>query len=98
MFSSRVARLTKVRGVPETKSSPHRRLPEEIAQALAAVLRTRRQRARLSQEDLAARSQVSVQMVRRLEAGTSNPTLGTLYAVAQALGTNVASLLADARA
>ena len=68
-----------------------------MAIGLATVLRTRRERAGLSQEELAARSEVSVQMVRRLEAGTSNPTLGTLLAVSTTLGTNIASLLAEAR-
>jgi transcriptional regulator with XRE-family HTH domain len=84
--------------VPKTKSSPHRSLPQAVANDLAIALRTRREMARLSQEEVAARSEVSVQMVRRLEAGTSNPTLGTLNAIAVALGTNMASILAEARA
>lgn len=47
----------------------------------------------LTQERLANLSHVSVQLVRRLEAGTSNPTLGTLHAIAAALETSVAQLL-----
>jgi ribosome-binding protein aMBF1 (putative translation factor) len=84
--------------VPDAKSGTHRPLPPAVAADLAMVLRTRRERAGHSQERIAEASGVSVQMVRRLEAGRANPTLGTLYSVAAALGTNMASLLAEARA
>jgi transcriptional regulator with XRE-family HTH domain len=84
--------------VPKRKTATHRSLPTDVAERLASSLRDARQRGALSQEQVAAASQVSVQLVRRLEAGTSNPTLGTLYAVAVALGTTPAQLLAEAEA
>lgn len=71
--------------MPNTKTGTHRPLPESTAQALAEALRKRRETAGFTQEDLASRAQVSVQRVRRLEAGTSNPTLGTLHAITTAL-------------
>ena len=83
--------------MPESKASRHRPIPQGLAQDLAIATRTLRERSGLTQEEVAARSQVSVQMVRRLEAGTSNPTLGTLHAIAVALNTNLASLLDEAR-
>ncbi|MCA1981396.1 helix-turn-helix domain-containing protein [Nocardioides nematodiphilus] len=71
--------------MPNTKTGTHRPLPPETAKALARALRHRRESSQLTQEDVASRAGVSVQMVRRLEAGTSNPTLGTLHAVTTAL-------------
>jgi len=59
------------------------------------VLRRAREDTDLTQEQLAAQSNVSVQMVRRLEAGASNPTLATLSAIADPLGLSVADLLFD---
>jgi transcriptional regulator with XRE-family HTH domain len=49
----------------------------------------------VTQEDLATRAGVSVQIVRRIEAGTANPTLGTLHAVATALDISWANLLIE---
>lgn len=68
-----------------TKTGTHRPLPESAAKALATALRAARDNAGFTQEDLATKAQVSVQMVRRLEAGSSNPTLGTLFAITTAL-------------
>lgn len=41
----------------------------------------------MSQEDLASRAGVARRVVQQLEAGTANPTIATLMAVAKALGT-----------
>lgn len=78
--------------MPTRKSAPHKRLTPEHGQALAEALRAARESAGLTQEDVAAGSGVSVQLVRRIEAGTSNPTLGTLVALAQVLQTSVAEI------
>ena len=60
--------------------------PEPLAHALGDSLRQHRGAQGLTQEDLAQSSaDLHVQMVRRLEAGTANPTLGTLHAVTTAL-------------
>jgi transcriptional regulator with XRE-family HTH domain len=80
--------------VPSTKSATHRPLSEQVASSLAGTLRAERLQSGLTQEGLAAASSISVQLVRRLEAGTSNPTLGTLEAVATSLGLKVSDLLA----
>ncbi len=82
--------------MPSLKQAPHQHLPPDAATSLAAALRKRRDRAALTQEQVAAEAQVSVQLVRRLEGGTANPTLGTLSAVAASLGVSVSALLKDA--
>jgi len=81
--------------VPNAKTGTHRPLPSETAGALASALRTHRETSHFTQEDLATRAGVSVQMVRRLEAGTSNPTLGTLYAITAALDISWTDLLIE---
>lgn len=81
--------------VPGTKSSAHRPLPKGAAVALGRAVRQRRQERGLTQEGLAVAGDVSVQMVRRLEAGTANPTLGTLHAITQALEVSWSELLVE---
>lgn len=83
--------------VPNPKS-PHRPLPQPVAKNLAIALRAQREKNGQTQEDLAAAGHVSVQMIRRLEAGTANPTLGTLHALTKPLGTSLAALLQEAGA
>ncbi|GAB3253941.1 helix-turn-helix domain-containing protein [Nocardioides dilutus] len=78
-----------------TKAGIHRPLPEPVAAALAGALRGHRTSRGVTQEDLATRAGVSVQMVRRLEAGTANPTLGTLHAVTIALDITWTDLLLE---
>lgn len=78
-------RLVQCGGVPNTKASTHRPLPPQVAAGLAKAIRAHREGGGLPQEALAARAHVSVQMIRRLEAGTANPTLGTLHAITTAL-------------
>lgn len=79
--------------MPNRKASAHRSLPPDIAGSLASTLRSTREGAAMTQEAVASAAGVSVQMVRRLEAGTGNPTLGTLHAVATALGSDLIGLL-----
>lgn len=81
--------------MPSAKAGSHRPLPEPIAVAVASALRDRRLSRGETQESLAAQAQVSVQMVRRLEAGTANPTLGTLHAVTSALEISWVDLLVE---
>ena len=69
--------------MPNTTAGTHRPIPEPVAATLAAALRELRTGRGITQENLASKAQVSVQMVRRLEAGTANPTLGTLHAVTE---------------
>jgi len=79
--------------VPQRKTSTHRPLPEATAQALAERLRRTRADLGLTQEQLATRSLVSVQMIRRLEAGRANPTLGTLHSITSTLGLDIRDVL-----
>lgn len=78
--------------VPTRKAAPHLRLPPEAAASLGTALRHMRVSAGLTQEELAASSGASVQLVRRIEAGTSNPTLGTVAALAAAMNASIADL------
>jgi transcriptional regulator with XRE-family HTH domain len=50
----------------------------------------------MSQEELAARTDVDQAYISRLEAGETNPTIVTLWHVAQALGATPGELLQDA--
>ena len=81
--------------MPNTKTGTHRPLPASTAKALAVALRARRETAGLTQEQVASAAGVSVQLVRRLEAGTSNPTLGTLHAITTALDVAWTDLLIE---
>lgn len=81
--------------MPNTKASTHRPLPPQVASGLAKAIRAHREGEGLAQESLAARAHVSVQMIRRLEAGTANPTLGTLHAITTALDISWTDLLME---
>ncbi len=67
--------------------------PEEVAVALGRNLRTLRQRRRMSIEALATAAGVSRGTVIQIEAGRSNPGIGTLVHLAESLGVGVASLI-----
>ena len=66
--------------------------------ALAALLRTWRERALLTQEQLAERTGLSVRTIRRLEASRMRPRMGSVRLLADALGLSEAerNLLAEA--
>jgi transcriptional regulator with XRE-family HTH domain len=66
--------------------------PSERAGATVRDLRTR---AGLSALELSRRSGVARGTLAQLESGTGNPTVETLYALADALGVPLADLLAD---
>ena len=65
----------------------------ELAAAIGARVRAVRQQAGLSLSALAARSGVGKGSLSELENGTRNPTLSTLYAVADALDAPLATFL-----
>ena len=73
------------------------------SQRLATSLRSARERAGLSQEDVAYRSGLTRYTCQKYEKGESrpgrpaNPTLRTLLALSQVLGTPLASLIPDFR-
>jgi transcriptional regulator with XRE-family HTH domain len=50
---------------------------------------------RLTQEEFAHRSGVTLRHLQRIEAGSENPTAGTLLKIADALGVQVSLLLGE---
>jgi transcriptional regulator with XRE-family HTH domain len=61
---------------------------------LGTAVRILRERERLSQEELAARAEVEVSLVARIEAGEADPTWGDARRIAAALGSSVDRLAA----
>ena len=62
--------------------------------ALGAVVRELRERANLSQRDLAAQAELDEHEVAAIEAGKLEPTWGDLRRIAHALGVPLPELLA----
>ncbi len=74
-------------------TSPH---PAPI-DLLAAALRRERERLGLSVSELAKRARIAKSTLSQLEAGSGNPSLETLWALATALGVQVTRLIAEPR-
>jgi transcriptional regulator with XRE-family HTH domain len=70
----------------------------EIVKRVAHNVRHLREALGLSQTELARRAGVSKAAVSQLEAGTSNPTVETVWALAQALGRPFSDLTAELEA
>jgi transcriptional regulator with XRE-family HTH domain len=68
---------------------------DELAQLVGERVRAARQERGLSVGALAAAAQVGKGSLSEIENGTRNPTMGTLYALAGALGVPLATLIAD---
>jgi transcriptional regulator with XRE-family HTH domain len=66
-----------------------------ILKVLGAEVRRRREALNLSQAALAHRAEVHMNVVGRMERGTYNPTVLTLGAIAVALETSLAEILAQ---
>ena len=79
--------------MPAQKSSTHAPLSAEAAKVLASAVRDARKSAGLTQEALGERSGLSIQHIRRIEAASANPTLGSLEAVAKALQVSLVDLV-----
>ncbi|WP_037569992.1 helix-turn-helix domain-containing protein [Phaeacidiphilus oryzae] len=67
--------------------------PERVNAALAANLKKQRATAGLSLDALAGRSGVSRTMLIQIEQGRTNPSVGTVARIADALGLSIARLL-----
>ena len=66
-----------------------------ILNAFAMVLRDRRREAGLSQEELAHRAGLSMRYVSLLESRKHQPSLATLYALADSLGMSLTALIQE---
>jgi len=66
----------------------------DIKQRFGAAVRIRRAELGISQEELALRIDADQAYVSRVEAGAMNVTLATAQQFAEALGTDIADLLA----
>jgi transcriptional regulator with XRE-family HTH domain len=64
--------------------------------ALGAALRSRRQRQKLSQEELAARSEMHRTYYAAVERGEKNASYANLLRIAQALEVRLSTLIANA--
>jgi len=76
------------------EGKPARKLPRLVAQVGATVRRLRAAQG-LTLGDVAGMAAISPAMLSRLEHGDVAPSLDTLAALAEALGTNCAALLRD---
>jgi transcriptional regulator with XRE-family HTH domain len=67
----------------------------ETLHVLGASVRMARKRRRMTLQDLADRTGVSVSMLSMLERGVASPSIGTLVSVSSALGVHMAQLFQD---
>ncbi len=68
---------------------------DEMVRAVGASIRAARKRRRLTLQELAERTGVSVSMLSMLERGVASPSIGTLVSVSSALGLHMAQLFQD---
>lgn len=81
-------------GTENYKSASCGLLPNEIRDRLGNAVRILRQDRQLTQEDLAEKSVLSVDTVRRLETGTITPSLETLCKLCDGLEVSLRTLFA----
>jgi transcriptional regulator with XRE-family HTH domain len=70
----------------------------ETLQVVGASVRMARKRRRMTLQDLADQTGVSVSMLSMLERGVASPSIGTLVSVSSALGLHMAQLFQDSSA
>jgi transcriptional regulator with XRE-family HTH domain len=71
---------------------------DEMVRAVGASVRIARKRRRMTLQELADRTGVSISMLSMLERGVASPSIGTLVSVSSALGLHMAQLFQDASA
>jgi len=83
--------------MPRPIGIPHRRESYNIRAALGAVVTTLRIKKGLSQAALAERLGYTTSYISKLERGGMNPTLRTLFDLADALGVGVGVMVSSVR-
>lgn len=81
----------------ERAFAPRPELPSSV-RALAARIRELRDRARMTQDELAVRSRVSVSFISMIERGARNPSHETLVRIAEALSVPTGELFRGSQA
>lgn len=76
----------------KTKSNRIKVLDQEGLDAFAFKLREIRKKKNYSQEQLALESGLSTSQIGRLETGTTNATISTIFRIARTLDVNVGDL------
>jgi transcriptional regulator with XRE-family HTH domain len=76
--------------------TPGQQDTDEIVRVVGASVRMARKRRRLTLQELADRTGVSISMLSMLERGVASPSIGTLVSVSSALGLHMAQLFQDA--
>lgn len=72
-------------------------MPDDQKQAVGRILRRKREALGISQEELAARSEVDRSYISILERGLKSPTIETLEKICGALGTLPERIIEEAR-
>lgn len=76
-----------------SESGTHARLSAAQAAELARLVRTARLAAALTQEQLAAAANLGIAVIERIEAGSANPRLATIFELARVLGVSPRDLV-----
>lgn len=72
-------------------------MPHDQKQSIGRILRRKREALGISQEELAARSEVDRSYISILERGLKSPTIETLEKICAALGTLPERIIEEAR-
>ncbi len=73
-------------------------MPDSLPVLFGRVVRRRREAAELSQEELAAKTELTRNYIGMVERGETNPTLSVMERIASALDTTVTSMVRSAEA
>lgn len=66
---------------------------KRVVKAIGEHIRYLRQQLNLSQEDLAHEADIPISQVGRIERGETNPTISTLFVIAEALKTDLKTIV-----
>lgn len=69
---------------------------EGYLRGIGAAIRSRRQAAKMTQEDLAHEADITARHLHEIEKARTNPTLRSLFNIASALGVKLGAVIEDA--